>query len=41
MGKSAGVFDIEKLAWMNRHYLKAASPVRLAALSVAHLKNAG
>jgi nondiscriminating glutamyl-tRNA synthetase len=41
VGKSAGVFDTEKLAWVNRHYLKAASPVRLAALSVAHLKNAG
>jgi nondiscriminating glutamyl-tRNA synthetase len=41
VGKSAGIFDTEKLAWMNRHYLKAASPVRLAALSVAHLKNAG
>jgi hypothetical protein len=26
---------------VNRHYLKLASPVRLAALSVAHLKNAG
>ena len=41
VGKSAGIFDTEKLAWVNRHYLKAASPVRLAALSVAHLKNAG
>jgi len=41
VGKSAGVFDLEKLAWVNRHYLKAASPVRLAALSVAHLKTAG
>ena len=41
VGKSAGVFDLEKLAWVNRHYLKAASPVRLAGLSVAHLKTAG
>jgi nondiscriminating glutamyl-tRNA synthetase len=41
VGKSAGVFDLEKLAWVNRHYLKLASPVRLAALSVSHLKNAG
>ena len=23
VGKSAGVFDLEKLAWVNRHYLKA------------------
>jgi glutamyl/glutaminyl-tRNA synthetase len=25
------VFDQEKLAWMNRHYMKAAAPARLAA----------
>jgi glutamyl-tRNA synthetase/nondiscriminating glutamyl-tRNA synthetase len=31
VGHSAGVFDIEKLAWMNRHYMKAAAPARLAA----------
>ena len=24
VGHSAGVFDLEKLAWMNRHYMKAA-----------------
>jgi glutamyl-tRNA synthetase/nondiscriminating glutamyl-tRNA synthetase len=41
VGKSPGVFDFDKLAWVNRHYLKLASPVRLAALSVAHLKNGG
>ena len=29
---SAGVFDVEKLAWVNRHYLKAAAPARLARL---------
>ena len=36
---SAGVFDEEKLAWANRHYLKAADPrcSRLAAPSVAAL----
>ena len=35
VGHSAGVFDIEKLAWMNRHYMKAAAPAprrRVAAL---------
>jgi nondiscriminating glutamyl-tRNA synthetase len=41
VGHSAGVFDVEKLAWVNRHYLKAASPARLAELSVAHLQAAG
>ena len=31
VGHSAGVFDPEKLAWMNRHYMKIATPARLAA----------
>ena len=31
---SAGVFDEEKLAWVNRHYLKEAGAERLAALGV-------
>src|SRR5688500_2160567 len=31
VGHSAGVFDPEKLAWMNRHYMKLASPARLTA----------
>jgi glutamyl-tRNA synthetase/nondiscriminating glutamyl-tRNA synthetase len=31
VGHSAGVFDVEKLAWMNRHYMKAAAPSRIAA----------
>ena len=30
VGHSAGVFDQEKLAWMNRHYMKVAPPARLA-----------
>jgi glutamyl-tRNA synthetase/nondiscriminating glutamyl-tRNA synthetase len=33
VGHSAGVFDPEKLAWMNRHYMKAAAPSRIAAES--------
>jgi nondiscriminating glutamyl-tRNA synthetase len=41
VGLSAGVFDEEKLAWVNRHYLKAASAERLAALSVEFLQAAG
>ena len=41
VSRSAGVFDEEKLAWVNRHYLKQASPLRLAALSVRHLRGAG
>ena len=34
VGLSAGVFDEDKLAWVNRHYLKIADPARIAELSV-------
>ena len=36
VGHSAGVFDIEKLAWMNRHYMKLASPRRIAVESIRY-----
>jgi nondiscriminating glutamyl-tRNA synthetase len=36
VGHSAGVFDVEKLAWMNRHYMKEAAPARLAAESMRY-----
>lgn len=38
---SAGVFDEEKLAWVNRHYLKSASPDRIARLSVKFMRESG
>jgi len=38
---SAGVFDVEKLAWVNRHYLKTADRERLCALSLSYLRQAG
>src|SRR5215472_9114414 len=41
VGHSAGVFDEEKLAWANRHYLKIAEPMRLAELSVPFFDQAG
>ena len=41
VGHSASVFDVEKLAWVNRHYLKLAEQERLARLSVPHLQRAG
>src|SRR5687767_11399587 len=41
VGHSAGVFDVEKLAWVNRHYLKIAPPGRLARLAVPYLQEAG
>jgi len=41
VGKSAGVFDPEKLAWVNRHYLKLAAPERLAELALPFLERLG
>jgi nondiscriminating glutamyl-tRNA synthetase len=41
VGHSAGVFDIEKLAWVNRHYLKLAAPERLARLSIPYFQREG
>ena len=41
VGHSAGVFDEAKLAWVNRHYLKAAAPDRLVTLALPHLSAAG
>ena len=38
---SPGVFDEDKLAWANRHYLKAAAADRLARLSLPFLREAG
>jgi nondiscriminating glutamyl-tRNA synthetase len=38
VGHSAGVFDIDKLAWVNRHYLKTADAGRLARLSLPFLR---
>ncbi len=38
---SAAVFDTDKLAWMNRHYLKAAEPSRVAALAMPSFVRAG
>jgi glutamyl/glutaminyl-tRNA synthetase len=41
VGHSASVFDEEKLAWVNRHYLKDADHERLARLSMPYLERAG
>jgi glutamyl-tRNA synthetase/nondiscriminating glutamyl-tRNA synthetase len=38
---SAGVFDEDKLAWVNRHYLKHADPLRLAELSLPYFASHG
>jgi nondiscriminating glutamyl-tRNA synthetase len=37
---SAGVFDEDKLAWVNRHYLKAADPRALTDLAIPFLRDA-
>ena len=36
VGNSPGIFDVEKLAWMNRHYMKIAAPSRIAAESLRY-----
>ena len=41
VGHSAAVFDVEKLAWVNRHYLRGAEPARLADLAMPHFVAAG
>jgi nondiscriminating glutamyl-tRNA synthetase len=41
VGHSPGVFDEEKLAWVNRHYLKIADPALIAGLSVPFFQAAG
>jgi len=38
---SAGVFDEDKLAWVNRHYLKVIAPARLTELSLPFLRERG
>ena len=38
---SAAVFDTDKLAWINRHYMKAAELERLVALTLPWFVNAG
>jgi nondiscriminating glutamyl-tRNA synthetase len=41
VGHSAGVFDPDKLDWVNRHYLKEAAPARLVTISVPYLRAQG
>ncbi|HEX6463523.1 MAG TPA: glutamate--tRNA ligase [Vicinamibacterales bacterium] len=41
VGHSAGIFDPEKLAWMNRHYMKAATPARIASESARFFQARG
>lgn len=41
VGRSAGVFDEEKLAWVNRHYMRLADAPRLVSLALPYLQAEG
>lgn len=41
VGRSAGVFNPEKLLWLNSHYIKTGDPERLAGLLLPFLKERG
>ncbi len=41
VSKSGGVFDLDKLNWMNGHYIRESSSEILADLSIPHLVDAG
>jgi glutamyl-tRNA synthetase/nondiscriminating glutamyl-tRNA synthetase len=41
VSKSPAVFDMEKLFWMNRHYMKECSRLRLIDLAIPFLQNQG
>ncbi|WP_025028125.1 glutamate--tRNA ligase [Caldalkalibacillus mannanilyticus] len=41
LSKSPAVFDTEKLAWMNNHYIKKADTERIVALALPHLQKKG
>lgn len=41
VGKSASVFDFDKLGWVNRHYLKQSAPERTLSLAWPYLAEAG
>ena len=41
VGKSAGVFNPEKLLWLNSHYIKTGDPLRLAELLTPFLQKKG
>jgi glutamyl-tRNA synthetase len=41
IGKSAGVFDIEKMLWVNSQYLRALTPAELAAAARPFIAQAG
>jgi len=41
VGRSAGVFDVDKLGWINRHYLRTTDARRVALLSLPFFRQLG
>ncbi|HBI03170.1 MAG TPA: glutamate--tRNA ligase, partial [Paenibacillaceae bacterium] len=41
VSKSPAVFDVDKLNWMNNHYIKGISLDQLASMCIPHLQKAG
>jgi glutamyl-tRNA synthetase len=41
VGKAPAIFDVDKLKWMNRYYIKQADRDRLITLAAGYLKQAG
>ncbi|WP_353893086.1 glutamate--tRNA ligase [Proteinivorax hydrogeniformans] len=41
VSKTGGIFDIDKLNWINGQYIKSSSPERITDLAIPYLKNAG
>jgi glutamyl-tRNA synthetase len=41
VGRSAGVFNPDKLLWLNHHYIKSGDPARLAELLLPFMKERG
>jgi len=41
VGRSAGVFNPDKLLWLNEHYIKSGDPQRLGQLLLEYLERAG
>jgi nondiscriminating glutamyl-tRNA synthetase len=41
VGHSAGVFDEDKLAWADRHYLRIADPARIVRLTLEYFRREG
>lgn len=41
LAKNPAIFDVDKLNWINAHYMKQASPELIADLAIPHLREAG